>query len=144
LAAIEKERPEAFETEGGAELGVVAEFGMCVEREMRAVDGEIVFEQRLQKFVAFASPRMGWAPKEAVMDDQKVRVGANGKSDCGERGVDGCRNASDRAAIFDLQAIRSALVIFYVRGTQHAIAMRDNRFQRCFCHKRIETESLKR
>ena len=140
LAMIEKERAQFFQSKRRAELGVVAKFGMRVQRQMRAVDGEVVLEQQSQQFVSLACPRMRRSPKKSVMDNQEISVGANSQFDCGQRGIYGGGDAGDGAAIFDLQAVGGSIVIFYVGGTQHAIAMRDNRFQRRFCHWLMETE----
>jgi len=84
---------------------------MGVERQMGAVDGEIVFHQLADERALEAGPRMLRIPKEAVMDDQQIRLRICGHSHGGQRGVHGGGNAGDLAVVFDLQPVMRAVVI---------------------------------
>lgn len=91
---------------------------MGIERQMGAVDGEVVFQQELKEFVAFAGPGMGWAPEESVVDDEEIGLGGDGECDGGEGGIDGGSDAGDGAVVFDLEAIEGAVVVFDVAGAE--------------------------
>jgi len=62
------------------------------------------------------------------MNEQEVSIGTNRQFDCRERGVNRRSDARHLPAIFDLQAVGSAVVIFCVSGTQDAIAVCDDHF----------------
>ena len=70
LIHVVEERFESIEAERGAELRIVAELRMNIEREVRAINGEVVFHKQVEQLAAFASPRMRWVPEKSVMDDE--------------------------------------------------------------------------
>ena len=42
----------------GGEPGIIAQTRMRIERQMRTVDGEVVFDEQPEQFVFLARPRM--------------------------------------------------------------------------------------
>ena len=111
LAVGQEKRFEIFQAERGAKLRVIAEFRMRVERQVRTVNRQIVFDQQPEQFVFFPRPRMRRRPEQSVMDDEQIRLGGDGEFDRGEAGIHGGGDAGDRAAIVHLQSVRRAVVI---------------------------------
>ena len=68
----------AFKT-GGDEASVVAKFRVRVQGQMRAVNGEVVFEQALEELAATTGPRMAWPPEQSVMHKQQIRPRGGGE-----------------------------------------------------------------
>ena len=64
---IEEKGAQLFQTKRGAQLGVIAQTGVSIQRQMRAINREIVLDQAADQFVAFPSPRVGRSPKKPVM-----------------------------------------------------------------------------
>ena len=57
------------------------------------------------------------SPEEAVVNEEEIGFGVDSEFDGGEGGIDGGCDAGHGAAVFNLQAIESSFVIFYVGGT---------------------------
>ena len=93
---------------------------MSVQRQMGAIDRQVVVEQTAHQLVAFIRPGMRGRPKQPMMDQQQVGFGRHRQPDGGKAGIDGCRNAGDRAAILHLQPVGGAVVILH-------LAVRSNR-----------------
>jgi len=133
------------EAECGGELGVVAQPGMRVERQVRTVNGEVVLDQRTEQFVGLARPRMRWRPEQAVMDDQqgppspRWRVSTVARLAFHARG-----DARDRAGVLDLQAIDGAVVVANRSGAQELVGVFDKGGQRGAWHVRMKAEPAKR
>lgn len=71
-----------LEAEGLREEGGVAEGRVGVEREVSAVDGDVVREQRLQPVVHGSGDRGEPAPEEPVVHQEEVRPGGMRHLDC--------------------------------------------------------------
>ena len=56
--------------EGAAQEDVVSDDGMQIQRQMRAVDGEVAVERGLNLAAGRAGEGLHAAPKEAVMDER--------------------------------------------------------------------------
>jgi hypothetical protein len=119
-----------LESERGGELGVVAELRVGIEREVGAVDGEVVFEEEFEEGVAFAGPGMGGAPEEAVVNDEEIGAGGDGFLDGGGGGVDGGGDFGDGAVVLNLEAVDGAGVIGEFGGAEVAVAMGDDGMKR--------------
>ena len=141
LAVIEEERAESFEAEGGAELGVIAEFAVRVEGKMRTIDGEVVPQQQLQQFVTLARPGMGCAPEESVMDNEEIGFGGDGELDRCERGIDRSGDVCDGTVVLNLEAVEGPVVVFYFGRVEEAIAVVHERLE-SFRHRRMKTEAV--
>src|SRR5207248_567253 len=98
--------------------GIVPEARVGVERKMGAIDGEIVIEQQAEQLVTLGSPRMRCAPEKAVMDKEQVGVCGDGQPHGGQARVHSRGEASDGAAVLDLEAVDGAFIIFYRGGAQ--------------------------
>ena len=84
---------------------------MRVERQVRAVNGEVMIEQRTQQFVLFPRPRMRRRPEQAVMHEQEIRPHLDSKPHRRETRVHRSGDTRDCARVFDLQAVRRAIVV---------------------------------
>src|SRR5688572_24771713 len=72
LVLIEKKWLAVLQAENGAQLRVVAELGVHVQREVRTVNRQIASDQKPQHFVGLAGPGMARVPKQPMMHQQKV------------------------------------------------------------------------
>ena len=125
-ALLEKKRLAILQSERQAELRVIAQARMSVERQMRTVNGQIVFEQQRQQLVTSPSPRMTRVPKQSVMHNQQVRLRRDRQLHGRATRVHGGGNAGDRAPVFHLQPVHRAVPIVERRGVQESIAMPHN------------------
>ena len=55
---VRKKGRRLFQAERGAQLRVVAEFGMRIQRQVRTVNRQIVFHEQPEQFVFFPRPRL--------------------------------------------------------------------------------------
>ena len=76
LAFLEEKRLEPPESQSRGESCIVPETRMGIERQMGAVNGEIVFSEALEEFPASAGPRMAGAPEKAVVNHQQIGSGS--------------------------------------------------------------------
>ena len=81
LAFLMEEWSGAPQSEGGAKLHVVAQARMDIKGQMRAVDGEIGFNQAAEQLVAGTGPRCAWRPEEAVMNEEQFGAGGGREFD---------------------------------------------------------------
>ena len=125
---------QIFQAQRGGELRVVAKPGMRIQRQVRTVNGQIVFDEQPEQFITLAGPRMRFGPEQAVMNDEQVRPRGNGHGHGGKTGVHGRSEARDGAGIFHLQAIDRAVVIAEGGGAENFIAMTDDGSKLDFRH----------
>src|ERR1700722_856599 len=57
LSFLEEKGAKFFEAKGGAELRVVAETGMRVQGQVRAVNRQVMIEEQAEQFMPLARPR---------------------------------------------------------------------------------------
>jgi hypothetical protein len=140
-AFFKKKRLEILEAERGAQLRVVAQARVGVQRQMRTVHGQIAFDQQRQHLAAPARPRHGRRPKQAVMDDEKIGPGRRRQLEGGEGGVHGGGDARDRAGVFHLQTVDRSLPVGKRFGTKDSLTIPHHISQIRFGHECIKTEN---
>jgi len=113
---------------------VVAEAWVQIQRHMRAVNGEVVFDEFADELSFFSNPRLLRAPKQAMVDEQQIGLRRGGEAYGGEGGVDGGGDACDGAVVFHLQAVHRAVVIFDGADAQSAVAVFYDFFQQRLGH----------
>ena len=99
---------------------------MRVERQVRTVDGQIVFHQQPEQFVSFARPWMRRRPEQSVMHDEQIRFGGDGEFDRGKAGVHGGGDFGDRSPAIHLQSVGRAVVITDGFRAEQLVAMFNN------------------
>ena len=125
MAALGEKRLGRLDAKCPAKLGVVAESRMRVERQVRAVNSDVVIEQQPQQLVAIAGPRMRRPPEKPVMYDQQIRPGGDRFFDRGRRGIDCGSDVRHAAAILRLQAVHRAGPVLERLGLEGAVAVRE-------------------
>ena len=123
-AFLEEKGLEFLEAERGAQLRVVAQSRVGVQRQMRTVNGQIAFDEQCQQLAAPARPRHGRRPEQAVMDDEQIGPGGRRQLEGGEGAVHRGGDLGDRAGVFHLQAVDRAVPVVKRCGTQASLAMR--------------------
>jgi hypothetical protein len=78
---------------------------------------------------------MGGTPKEAVVDDQQIRVGVNGLANCSKAGVNRGGDFRNRSHVFDLQSVYCAIVILDFGDSEKFVAVMDDSGQYDLGHK---------
>ena len=131
-AVVEVERTQLFQAQRGREQSVVAQPGVGIQRQVRAVNREVMLYEAADQLVAFARPRVRRAPKEPVMHHQQVRFSRHRQPDGRERRVHGRGDPRYGPIILNLKAVGSALVILHLRRTQQAVAVANKRRQGSF------------
>lgn len=124
--ALMEEGREFAESEGAAKQDVVAEFGMGIEGEMSAVDGEVSLEEQSELLVARAGPRMRGGPEEAVVDQEEIGASSGGGLEGGEGGVDGGGDAGDAVVVLDLEAVDGAVPVLELVDAEESVAVTDD------------------
>jgi hypothetical protein len=126
LALCLEEWLAVFETQGGRELRVVSQDGMDIEREMSAVEGEIVVENLVEHSPAAACDRLQARPEQAVVDDEKVDAAGDCKIDRPSGGIHSRANLRDCAGVLDLEAIERIGPIVDLADPQMLVGIGDD------------------
>jgi hypothetical protein len=71
-----EESAEWRQTESAGEQGVVAELGMCIERKVGGVDGEVGCEGDVETLALGADEGAGAIPEHTVMDKEEIETAA--------------------------------------------------------------------
>ncbi len=100
------------EAEGLGEQGVVANFGVAVEREVGAIDCQIAVESGFYLLIAAAGEWNRCGPVEPVVADQEVDLSGDGLLKGDLAGIHGGGDFGDFAVILDLQAVVGAGEVF--------------------------------
>ena len=93
------------QAEGIGEEAVVAYFRVRVEREVRAVDGEVVIQGLFQLIVERTGVGGGSVPEEPVVDNKEVGAGFDGEPKRFGSRVNGGGDLRNGAVILELQAV---------------------------------------
>ena len=129
LIALEEERFGLAESESRAQLSVVSQARVGVQREMGAVDSQIVLDEGLDALVASTGPGMGFAPKQAVMHEEQIGLSVDRHPDRSQAGIDcGC-DPGDASGVFDLESVDSAVPVLESVGLQQPVAKPGHRGQ---------------
>jgi len=122
------------ELERAHQPGVVAEARMEIQRQVRAVNSEVVLHERLDEQAFLAGPWMLRVPKQAVMDDEQIGLRLSRHSHRGQGGVDRRGDAAHTPVVLHLQAVVRAVVVFNFADAQGAVAVLDDLLQQRFGH----------
>ena len=117
---------------------------MRIERQVRTVNRQIIFNQQPEQFVFFARPRMRRRPEQSVMHNHQIRPGGNGELHGGEAGVHRRRDARDSAGVPGLQAVDRAIVISDCVGAEQLVAVLDDGRECNFRHGGMKSEFRRR
>src|SRR5262245_37797226 len=99
---------------------------MDIQREVRAVEREVVFKCEPQLPAQGTSYWLQSWPEQTVMDDQKIDVPFCGLDQNACRSVDGRADVRDPAGIFNLQTVKRIVPIAHVANAQKAIRVTNN------------------
>ena len=99
---------------------------MDVERQMRAVEGEIVLEARSS--MRRRPPVIGWSPgqNKTVVDDEKIYPALDRASMVARGSIDRRADLRDRAGVFDLQAVERIRPVVDLAKAQMLIGVGDD------------------
>lgn len=108
------------------DLGVVAERGMHIQRQMCAVNGESGIQGDLDFLEDGAGPGLEAGPEEAVVYDEEVRACGDGFFDYGQSGVHGGDDLGDFTfAVFELEAVECVGVVRDLGDAQFGVEVGD-------------------
>ena len=102
---------------------------MSIQRQVRAINREVILEQAADQLVAFSGPRVGRPPEKPVMHQQQVGLGRHRQPDGRQGRVHRRCDPGDRAAILDLQAVGGPFVILHPGRAQQPVAVADHHRQ---------------
>jgi hypothetical protein len=125
-----KKRAGVVQTEGGGEECVVANLRVKVERQMNAVERQIIIKRKFERALPCASDGLQPRPKQAVMHHEKIDPLRHRQLHRSSRRVDGGANFRDRAGIFDLQAVERIWVVLDLREAQTGVGKTDYLIER--------------
>src|SRR4051794_672895 len=72
LPFLEKKWFQRFEAESAAELRIIPDRRMHIERKMRTVDRQVVLDQEAYQLIIRPGPGMTLTPKKPVMSHEQV------------------------------------------------------------------------
>src|SRR5262245_41671164 len=99
---------------------------MDIQREMRAVKGDVVFKCDQQLMTQRASYRLQPGPEQSVMHDQKISLSLCSLRQNARRNINRRSDARDTTGIFDLQTIKRIVPIANVTNAQILVGVTDN------------------
>src|SRR5262245_41336330 len=99
---------------------------MDIQREMRAVKGDVVFKCDQQLVTQRASYRLQPGPEQPVMHDQKISLSLCSLRQNARRNINRRSDARDTTGIFDLQTIKRIVPIANVTSPQIPVSVTDN------------------
>src|SRR5436190_10755183 len=123
LSFFEKEWFQVSKPERFCQLSIVSESWMRIQRQMGAVNSEVVVQQQLDHLVPFIGPWVACSPKKAMMHNEQIGFRFDRFVDRRKAAVDRCRYFCDAAAVLHLQSVYSAGPIFKVFRRQSAVAI---------------------
>src|SRR5438477_12193485 len=102
---------------------------MQIEREMSAVNREVIFERELQLSVQCFGHGTQARPKHSVMNNEQVRFASRAFLQCAAGYIHCRRNFLYPAGILELQTVERVLVILNFAQPQMGIAITDDLIQ---------------
>jgi hypothetical protein len=123
LAMTFKERAQARKAQRSAEQGVVTKTRVSIQRQVSAVYGKVMFQQRPQQLVTRTDPRVRRAPEQSVVNDEEIRPGFRRQVYRGQAGVHGRRDAPHAPEVLDLQPIHRPAVVPNFPGAENPVAV---------------------
>jgi hypothetical protein len=132
LALVKQKWPQLPQSQRRAELGVVPELWMGIERKMRTINRKVIIDQKTEQLVPLSRPRVRRAPKQSMMHEQQIRFRSHSEFHRGEAGVYSRSDPCDGTAILHLQTVDRTLVVVDRGGAQEPIAIANDRCERDF------------
>ena len=102
---------------------------MSVQRQMRAVNGNVVFHQHPQDLIALARPGAHPAPEKTVMDHQQIRAGITSHFDGARTDIHRGGDPRDLAGVLHLQAVHGFGPVLEFLHLQQSLAIGHDFFQ---------------
>src|SRR5881227_3343829 len=99
---------------------------MDIEREMRAVERDVVFERKPQLSAQRASNRLQSRPEQPVMHNQQIDVSLLSLGEYARRNIDRSADARHAAGVFDLEAVQRIVPVAHFPNTQKVVSVSDN------------------
>jgi hypothetical protein len=118
-----QKRLGVFESQDGRELRVVAEDGMEIERQMRAVEREVVVQRTFEHSPPATGDRLQSRPEQTVMHDEKIYPALDRRVERARRSIHRRANPGHRAGIFELQTIEGIRPVFDIGDTKESVAV---------------------
>src|SRR5260221_307477 len=112
---------------------VVAKVGVTIERQMRAVDGNVVDEQTTKSFVRGASERSRLRPEQSMVNYEQLGARRHGSVDCREGRIHRNRDVMDRTRAVHLKSVDSTGIVRGSGRVEYLVEIRDDRRQRHTC-----------
>lgn len=108
---------------------------MNIQRQMRAVDRQIVVQQEPEQLVTFSRPRMCLAPKQTMMNDEQIRFRLDRHPRRDKAGIDRGSHPAHSPSVLHLESVHRARPIVEFGWTKQFIATPLHRIERHASHK---------
>src|SRR2546421_11811165 len=99
---------------------------MDIERQMSAVECNVIFEREPQLPAQRASNRLYSRPEQPVMHNQKIDVSLLSLGQHARRNINRPADARHPAGVFDLESVKGVVPITHMANTQKAGRVTDN------------------
>ena len=126
VALVVEEGVDLFEAECFGEEGVIADLGMAIERQVRAIHSEVAFEGGLYLLSVGSGEWYRGRPEEAVVADEEIDAFHDGRLESELASIHAGTDFGDATGVFDLQPVVSALEVFYFDTAGALIAKSDD------------------
>src|SRR5215831_17768125 len=104
---------------------------MNVQREMCAVEDDVIFKCDPQLPAQRASYRLQPWPEQSVMHDQKIDVSLLSLGQNGRGYINRCTDTRNSAGIFNLETVKRIVPVAHFTNAQNAVRVTDNLQERC-------------
>ena len=122
LTFVGKKGVDRVQAKGFGKEGVVADFGVAIEREVGAVNGEVVVEGEFDFSEGGAAQGNRGVPEESVVADQVIGSRIDGGLKGGGARVDAGGDFFNGAIVFDLESVVGAIEIADFRASGAGVA----------------------
>lgn len=123
-----------FEAEHLCQEGIIADFGMSIQRQVDTIECDIVLDHVADHFIAPTDPGLEAAPEEAVMDQHEIGFDFAGHPEGIGADIDGGGDSGDFAGVGDLETVYRLGPVFELGDAEKALAMGDNFIEGDFFH----------
>lgn len=117
---------DVFEAEHTRQEGIIADFGVSIQWQVNAIEGDIALDHVADHFIAAAGPGEKTAPEKAVMDEHEIGLNFAGHPQGVGGDIDGGGDSGDGAGVSDLEAVHCLGPVFELGDAEKALAMGDN------------------
>lgn len=127
-------RFDCFEAKHLCQESIIADFRVSIQRQVDAVEGDIVSDHVADHFIAPTGPGLEAAPEKTVVDQHEIGFDFAGHPESIGADIDGGGDSGDAAGIGDLETVHCLGPVFELGDAEKVLAVGDNFIEGDFFH----------